>query len=280
MFGMAGGSAGQFVVGPLISGGLLWNKFWIGMAILSFVLCIAFVVLLPKQESKQSSENWIKRAVHAFWAVFTNPQSIVCGLIAGLLFIPTTIFDMVWGVRYLQEGHGFDYGTAVLRSAMVPMGWIIGCPLLGFISDRIGRRKPVIAGGGLVLLACLAWILFGSPGVFPPYVIGLLAGIASGAAMVPYSVIKEANLPEFAGTATGVITFINFSLTALIGPMFASRLQSASGGSAQFVLTHYQEAFLPLLLGVGIAIGLTFLLKETGPAARTASPATQKEVLA
>src|SRR5262250_1096420 len=31
MFGMAGGSAGQFIVGPLIGGGLSWNKFWIGM---------------------------------------------------------------------------------------------------------------------------------------------------------------------------------------------------------------------------------------------------------
>ncbi len=44
-------------------------------------------------------------------SVFRNPQSILCGVIAGLLFIPTTIFDMVWGVRYLQEAHGFDYAT-------------------------------------------------------------------------------------------------------------------------------------------------------------------------
>ena len=42
--------------------------------------------------------------------VFRNPQSILCGMIAGLLFIPTTIFDMIWGVRYLQEARGFDYG--------------------------------------------------------------------------------------------------------------------------------------------------------------------------
>jgi hypothetical protein len=52
-------------------------------------------------------------------------------LIAGLLFIPTTIFDMIWGVRFLQEGHGVPYGEAVMRSATVPFGWIIGCPLLG-----------------------------------------------------------------------------------------------------------------------------------------------------
>src|SRR5215469_18054492 len=116
-----------------------------------------------------------------------HPQSILCGIIAGLLFIPTTIFDMIWGVRYLQEAHGLDYASAVMRSATVPLGWIIGCPLLGFISDRIGRRKPVIAGGALLLLVCLGGILFGQIGTFPPYVIGLVAGLASGAAMLPYA---------------------------------------------------------------------------------------------
>jgi hypothetical protein len=36
-------------------------------------------------------------------------------------------------------------------------------------------------------------------------------------------------------------------------------------------LDHYQMAFQPLLYGVALAIVLTFLLKETGPAARTVS---------
>jgi MFS family permease len=31
MFGMAGGSAGQFVVGPLIASGVAWSTFWAGM---------------------------------------------------------------------------------------------------------------------------------------------------------------------------------------------------------------------------------------------------------
>ena len=114
---------------------------------------------------KRKLRQWTEGTIDAFVIVFKNPQSILCGLIAGFLFIPTTIFDMIWGVRYLQEAHGFNYASAVMRSATVPFGWIIGCPLLGFISDRIGRRKPVIIGGAVVLLACLAWILFGPPGV-------------------------------------------------------------------------------------------------------------------
>jgi sugar phosphate permease len=197
----------------------------------------------------------------------------LCGLIAGLIFIPTTIFDMIWGVRYLQDAHGFDYSSAVMRSAMVPVGWIIGCPLVGFISDRIGRRKPVIIDGAAELMVCLAWVLFGRIGVFPPYTIGLVAGVASGVAMLPYTVVKEANPPQFGGTSTGVINFLNFTFSALLGRV----LHHVSSGAAQAESGHYQMAFAPLLLGVGCAIVLTLCLKETGSVARRSFSETGEE---
>jgi MFS family permease len=106
-------------------------------------------------------------------------------------------------------------------------------------------------------------IFFGQAGVFPPYLLGLVAGVASGAAMLPYTVIKEVNPPQFGGTATGVINFLNFTFSALLGPVFGGLLQRISGG-AQLRLAHYQAAFLPLLFGVAAAIVLSFLLKETG----------------
>jgi MFS family permease len=200
--------------------------------------------------------------------VFLNPQSILCGLIAGLLFIPTTIFGMTWGVRFLQEARGREYEAAVTLAATVPLGWMIGCPLLGFISDRIGRRKPVIFCGTVVLLGVLAWVLFGVPEILRGPVVGIIMGVASGAAMLPYTVIKEANPPELGGSATGVINFINFTFSALLGPVFGSRLVQVSEGSNQLALEHYQAGFKPLLYGVLIALVLTCFLKETGPAVR------------
>ena len=247
-----------------------WRAFWVGMGVAGLAIGAVLFFLLPKEGRPAPAERGGGGLAAGFGAVFRNPQSILCGLIAGLLFVPTTIFDMVWGVRYLQEGHGFDYATAVLRSATVPLGWIVGCPLLGWLSDRLGRRKPVILGGGAVLLVCLAWILYGDASLLPPYVLGLIAGLASGAAMLPYSVIKEANPPGLAGTATGVINFINFTFSALLGPVFGGLLQRAAGGAEAMELAHYRTAFAPLVAGVALAVVLTLLLKETGPAARAA----------
>lgn len=275
MFGMAGGAAGQFLVGPMIGRGLAWNHFWVGMGVGGLAIAALLFFLIPEEEMSVAASGGLRSVLNALATVFKNPQSILCGLIAGLLFIPTTIFDMIWGVRYLQEAHGLDYGSAVMRSATVPIGWIIGCPLLGLISDRIGRRKPVIVAAALVLLATMAWILYGRTDVFPPYVLGLIAGIASGAAMLPYSIIKEANPPQLSGTATGVINFLNFTFSALLGPIFGWLVVRVTNG-AQMELVHYQQAFMPLLLGVGIATVLTLLLKETGSAVRRLPDAAEE----
>jgi MFS family permease len=279
MFGMAGGSAGQFLVGPMIGGGMPWTWFWAGMGVTGLLIGVLLYVMLPAREAPAATpaghhsakNDWLRAAGRGLATVFRNPQSILCGIVAGLLFIPTTIFDMTWGVRYLQDAQGFDYGTAVMRSASVPFGWIIGCPLLGFVSDRIGRRKPVIVGGALVLLGCLAWILFGPADLLPPYALGLTTGIASGAAMLPYTVIKEANPANLGGTATGVVNFVNFTFSALLGPVFGWLLQRVGSG-APLGLDDYQITFQPMLYGVVLAIALALLLKETGPAAR-AKPA-------
>ena len=272
MFGMAGGSAGQFVVGPMIAAGVPWQAFWTGMGVIILAISVALYRLLPEAPPKPRDDQWLKSAGRTLGLVFRNPQSILCGVIAGLLFIPTTIFDMTWGVRYLQDARDFDYATAVLRSASVPLGWIIGCPLLGAISDRLGRRKPVILGGAAVLLVCLAAILYGPADLLPPYMLGIITGVASGAAMLPYTVIKEANPPEASGTATGVVNFLNFTFSALLGPVFAWILVSASQGADRMSLEHYQSTFSLLLYGVVLAIVLTLLLKETGTAVRRGVP--------
>ena len=270
MFGMAGGSAGQFLVGPIIKRGLPWGQFWIYAGLLGLVFSGLLVTFLPKETPMLETPGnaGLMAAFASLKTVFLNPQSILCGLIAGLLFVPTTIFGMTWGVRFLQEARGREYEAAVTLAATVPLGWMVGCPLLGFISDRLGRRKPVIFAGAAALLGVFAWVLFGVPEILRGHVVGLLMGVASGAAMLPYTVIKEANPPQLGGSATGVINFINFTFSALLGPVFGSRLVEVSDGGGAMALEHYQAGFGPLLFGVLAALVLTCFLKETGPAVR------------
>jgi MFS family permease len=270
MFGMAGGSAGQFLVGPIIKNGISWDRFWIYAGCIGLVISVVLLILLPKETSKTttSESGAFATLLRSLGKVFRNPQSILCGFISGLLFIPTTILGMTWGVRFLQEARGREYDAAVVLAATIPLGWMIGCPLLGFISDRLGRRKPVILGGTIMLLAVVTWVLFGNPEILRGHSVGILMGIASGAAMLPYTVIKEANPPELGGTATGVVNFLNFTFSALLGPVFGARLLQMPEGDTNLALAHYQAGFKPLLYGIIGALILTFFLKETGPATR------------
>jgi MFS family permease len=270
MFGMGGGSAGQFLVGPIIKNAISWDRFWIYAGCLGLVISGVLLILLPKEPPKTttSGSGAFAALLRSLGKVFRNPQSILCGFISGLLFIPTTILGMTWGVRFLQEARGREYEAAVTLAATVPLGWMIGCPLLGFISDRLSRRKPVIFGGTIMLLAVLTWVLFGNPEILRGHTVGILMGIASGAAMLPYTVIKEANPPELGGTATGVINFLNFTFSALLGPVFGARLVEMPEGDTGLALAHYQAGFKPLLYGIFVALVLTLFLKETGPATR------------
>jgi MFS family permease len=272
MFGMAGGSAGQFLVGPIIKGGLSWDRFWIYTGVLGLLISAVLLILLPKETPKASTSGAgaFATLLRSLGKVFRNPQSYLCGFISGLLFIPTTILGMTWGVRFLQEARGHEYESAVTLAATIPLGWMIGCPLLGFISDRLGRRKPVIFGGTIMLFAVVTWVLFGNPEILRGHTVGILMGIASGAAMLPYTVIKEANPPELGGTATGVVNFLNFTFSALLGPVFGARLVEMPEGDMNLALAHYQAGFRPLLYGIAVALILTFFLRETGPATRKA----------
>ena len=49
MFGMAGGSAGQFLVGPMIAAGIPWQSFWIGMGVIGAVLAAVLFFVLPSR---------------------------------------------------------------------------------------------------------------------------------------------------------------------------------------------------------------------------------------
>src|SRR5690348_17124678 len=163
--------------------------------------------------------------LHPFGIVFGNAQSWLSGVVGGLLFVPTTIGAMVWATSFLHTGQHLPMADAASNAPMVPLGWVIGCPLLGYISDRIGRRKPVLIGGALVMLAVGIAAVYLPESALPRYLVPLMLGIGSGAAMIPFTMIKEANPPQVKGTSAGVMNFLVFLTTGVMSP-FVSRLMT------------------------------------------------------
>lgn len=267
--GMLGGAAGQFVVAPLIHGPLVWQQFWVYAGAVTLLIAVAMVIVTPREHLSQGSNASIWTTFAPYKTVLTNPQSYLCGLCGGLLFLPTTVGAMTWGVSFLQEGWHVAYTPAVDRAAAVAIGWVFGCPILGYVADRIGRRKPVVLGGAaLMLLATLA-IFYLPPETFPPYLLGFLLGFGSGAAMIPYSIIKEVNPDHAKGSATGAMNFLVFVMTALAAPAIGWWMQKLAGGAA---LTEdvFVTAGSIYVAAIVVAAFLTLFLKETGSAVRKA----------
>ncbi|HET9505904.1 MAG TPA: MFS transporter [Hymenobacter sp.] len=275
--GMLGGALGQSLAGPLVHQGFDVRFYWLLMGLANLATGVALYFITPDDTSEQAQKPAARAGLLApYKIVFRNPQSYLCGLVAGLLFAPTTIFAMNWGVAALQQDKQLSYAAAAWACSMVPLGWVVGCPLLGWLADRLGRRKPALllgaVGMGLVGLQQLYL-----PALLPLYLSLLLFGVASGAAMIPYSIIKEANPDEVKGSATGAMNFLTFGVSALLGPLFA-RFYGQSLGHAPDPAAHFQAGGLFWVACTSVAILTSLLLRETGAAAKQQQVAGRAQV--
>jgi MFS family permease len=267
--GMLGAAVGskpvQMAIDPAGLYGVGWQGVWLTFAVIGFVLVAVTSIVMPREKGASASHHdplSFRSLANPFKVVLGNPQSWLAGSIGGLLFVPTTIGAMVWATSFLHYGQNISMADAASDASMVPIGWIIGCPLLGYISDKIGHRKPVLLGGALLMLVAAIAAVYLPEGVLPRYSVPLVLGIGSGAAMIPFSMIKEANPPEVKGTAAGVMNFLVFLATGIMSP-FVSHLMTPAP-DVPLTLHKFQEGFLPLIVGIVLAIMLSFIIRETG----------------
>lgn len=262
--GMLGGTAGQFVVAPLIRSGISLPVFWVAVGIIALVLCVAIYLITPLERPEpdksinESKGHWLA----PYKIVFGNVQSYLCGLVSGLLFAPTTVFIMIWGIVFFQHDRQFSYSDATLISSMVPLGWVLGCPLMGWLADYSGKRKPVLLSGCIIMILSLLQLLY-LPGLVPAYISTFIMGVGSGVAMIPYSIIKEVNPDKVKGSATGAINFITFAVTSVLGPIFG-KLYGQTLTTTTNHAAHFQSAGVFLVAGITAAMLISFFLKETG----------------
>jgi MFS family permease len=263
--GMLGGTAGQLLVGRWISAGLAVPQYWGRVGVVVLLVAIGLLWITPKEAPRMPDEKASGGILATYKIVFSNPQSYLCGLAAGLLFVPTTVGDMVWGVRFFQTDKSFSFTDAVFAISMVPLGWVFGCPLLGWLADRLARRKPVYLGGAAIMLIAFVQLIY-APTLLPSWLTLFILGVASGAAMIPYTIIKEVNPDEVKGSATGAINFLTFGVTAVIGPIFAQGFGKTLGSQSIDVTSHFRHAGLFWVSVLVAALVVGSMLRETGRA--------------
>jgi len=130
-------------------------------------------------------------------------------------------FAGLWGVPLMRDLHGLERADSSLYTTVALIGFAIGSFNSGWLSDRIGRRKPVILGGAL--LTCLLWLglimLPWEPGWSGLMLYGLL-GLVNGGFVVTYAAAKELLPPGVSGMGIALVNTGLFLGAAIMQPAF------------------------------------------------------------
>lgn len=194
------------------------------------------------------------------WLLITIPSGVVG---------PVLAFSGLWGVPFLTTHYQLPTTTAAAVTSTLLMAWGLGGPILGALSDRIRRRKPIYAVG--CTLALLGWgIVLFIPNLPFFFLLSLLllTGFSSGCMIIGFAFIKESVPPAYAGTVSGIC-----NLGVMVGPMV---LQPAIGwtldrnwkgeiinGVRIYDWSAYRKGFLLMLAWSILASILILFTKET-----------------
>lgn len=130
-------------------------------------------------------------------------------------------FAGLWGIPLMRDLHGLSRGEASLYTTFALAGFAVGAFFSGGLSDRIGRRKPVILGAGLLSLASwLAMILLPWTAGASGLALYTLLGLSAGGFVVTYASTKEWVPPANAGMAIALVNTGLFLGAAIMQPLF------------------------------------------------------------
>jgi sugar phosphate permease len=188
----------------------------------------------------------------------------------GLVAAPVLTFAGLWGVPYLVQVHGLERSHAALFTTTMLLGFAVGGPLLGALSDRVGRRKLPYLGAAFV--HALGWMIFLLAPDLPAtarHALFAAIGFSAGGLIIGFAFAREVTHPGAAGTVGGVVNM------AVLG--FAALQQSAMGwildrnwqgamieGARVYDAAAYHAAFLWLAVSAVGAVVFVSLTRETG----------------
>jgi MFS family permease len=188
-------------------------------------------------------------------------QSWKAAAIAFSLSAPMLAFAGLWAVPFFGLLYGMGRAEAATLTSTAFLGWAVGAPALGWVADRIGRRKPLLLAGTAALAVSTAAVVY-LP--LPPWgaAIGLFLGGVAGAAMIlTYGAARTA--PEDAGATFGFVNTATVGSGAVFQPLLGLLLDAGwdgtiSAGVRVYSLETYRVALaiLPAMGAIGFLAAL------------------------
>ena len=206
-----------------------------------------------KPEHEAVSGNWVQGLRSVLKNRATWPGFFVNLGLGGCFFSLAGL----WGVPYLRDVLGVDRGMAARHTSLLMLGFALGSMLVGTLSDRMGKRRPVMFLFLLTFMIC--WIPVQMALVLPLWAslsLFFCLGFFVTGYTITLAVAKEVNPRALSGMATGVVNTAPFLGGALLQPLVGVVMDSglSAGGIHQYTAAHYQSGFV--VLSVFLAIGL------------------------
>ncbi len=268
--GMLGAAAGEAPVSFLV-GAVGWRHTMLIMAFLFIVLAVFLYQYI--QDNPTSKMHEIKfekrpRIIESLRIVLSHRQTWLNALYAGFLFAPTAVIGESIGPAYLQFGRGLTAHTAAFATGLIFIGWGIGGPLSGWISDKMGRRKPLMlvsAGCGVVLTTLFVFYPHINQNI--AYTLFFLFGLTNTGVAIAYAVSTEIHNRNVVGTAMAFTNMTSIFVGALMQPLVGRLIDLVAGARGynveSLLLSDFQFGFRLLPLCSIIALILAFMVKET-----------------
>jgi len=190
-------------------------------------------------------------------------------LISGAVSGPTLTFGGLWGVPFLSTHYALTTPQASMITSLLLVCWAVAGPIVGALSDRLRRRKPLYALGAVV--ATVGWCpVLLVPGLPLPLLVGLLGftGCASAAVMVGFAIAKESAPAALAGTAGGVANMGNMLGGMIMQPAVGWMLDrrwsgTIANGVRVYDFDAYRAGFALMLVWLATALILLVFVRET-----------------
>ena len=209
-----------------------WRPVMLASAGVSLIIAVSLWIVVRDDPSERGYAGFVppsNTTTHSPASLLTGLLKVFCYKNTWLLSIvpaglagPVLAFSGLWGVPFLTTHYGLTPAKSAALTSMLLVAWAVGGPLLGVLSDRIGRRKPIYVTGCFAI--CAGWTVILFVPDLPLWVLAFLlsvVGFASGVMILGFAFVKESVPPSLAGTVSGVC-----NTGVMIGPMV---LQPAMG---------------------------------------------------